>query len=257
MSGRGIRGNPPLSPPSPTDPTLESWPVPRERRFLIRSFGPGTAADIQQTYVSLEQIDHAAQDNPIPSDDPWAELYTGAHRALLHSVTKWENMSFREDGMPVEWDPTWGFYLFLTDYTEAVKDKLPGAIEKLIRAQQRKVRADSVIADPYAKELYRRLRFDVVEDQEALEGASVDRVRECFCALVRTFELSDDENIYPPPARNMVCLVVDGGKVEMLANLEFFDDFMDELRAHQQCKLQAVNVRWKRPEMTRDNYCGA
>jgi hypothetical protein len=159
--------------------------------------------------------------------------------------------------MPVDWDPTWGFYLFFTDYTEAVKEKLPGAIEMLISVQQRKLRADSVIVDPYVEELCRRLRFDVVEDQEALEGASIDRVRECFRVLVRSFELSDDENIYPPPARNMVCLMLDGGQVEMLANLEFFDNHIDELIAHQQCKLQAVDVHWKRPEMIRDNYRGA
>jgi hypothetical protein len=85
--------------------------------------------------------------------------------------------------------------------------------------------------------LYRRLRLDVVEDQEALEGASVDRVRECFRVLVRSFELSDNEDEYPPPARNLVCFVLDSERVDMLADLDVFDDSMQVLRVHEKCKL--------------------
>jgi hypothetical protein len=253
MTGRGIRGNPPLRPPSPTDPTLESRPVPRKRRFPIRSFGPGTAADIQQTCLPLKEIDRAFDESSIPPND----LDAGAHRVLLQRATKWEKTSFREDGRPAESDPTWGYYLFLTDYQTQAVDKVPRAVENLVRVQQRKLCADTAAANPYAKELYRRLRFNVVEDQEALEGASVDRVRECFRALVRSFELSDDEERYPPPARNMVCLVLDGAAVEMLANLEFYEDRRQESKAHRQYKLQAVDIHWRRPDMTRDSYRGA
>jgi hypothetical protein len=164
----------------------------------------------------------------------------------------------RDDGRPVESDPTWGFFLFLTaDYTQAVKDKVPRAVENPVRVQQRALRADADEANVYVKELNRRLKFGLVEDQEALEGASIDRVRECFRALVRSFELSDDEERFPPPARNMVCLVLDGAAVEMLANLEFYDDRRQESQAHRQCKLQAVDIHWRRPEMTRDSYRGA
>jgi hypothetical protein len=253
MSGRGIRGNSKFRPPSPTDPTLESRPVPRKRRFPIRSFGPGTAADIKETCIPLEELDRAFENSSIAADD----LHAGAHRVLLQCATKWEKTSFRDDNRPFEWDPTWGYCFFLTDYTQAVKDKVPRAIENLVRVQRRKLRADTAAANPYATELYRRLRFNVVEDQEALEGASVDHVRECFRALVRSFELIDDEDEYPPPARNLVCFVLDGGVVESLANLEFFDDYMQELKVHERCKLQAVDINWKRPEMSRDSYRGA
>jgi hypothetical protein len=127
----------------------------------------------------------------------------------------------------------------------------------LVRVQQRALRADTAAANPYAKELYRRLRFNVVEDEEALEGASVDRVRECFRALARSLELSDDEDEYPPPARNLICFVLDSDSVEVLADLDFFDHYVQELKVHEKCKLQAVNIDWKRPEMTRDSYRGA
>jgi hypothetical protein len=127
----------------------------------------------------------------------------------------------------------------------------------LVRVQQRALRADTAAANPYAKELYRRLRFNVVEDEEALEGASVDRVRECFRALVRSLELSDDEDEYPPPALNLICFVLDSDSVEVLADLDFFDDYVQELKVHEKCKLQAVDINWKRPEMTRDSYRGA
>jgi hypothetical protein len=93
-----------------------------------------------------------------------------------------------------------------------------------------------------ARELYRRLRLDVVEDQEALEGASVDRVRECFRVLVRSFKLSDNEDEYPPPARNLVCFVLDSERVDMLADLDVFDDYIQVLRVHKKCKLQAVDI---------------
>jgi hypothetical protein len=57
MTGRGPLGNPQMRCPSPIDPTLESRPVPRAHRFPIRSFGPGAAADVQQTLSSLEDLE--------------------------------------------------------------------------------------------------------------------------------------------------------------------------------------------------------
>lgn len=240
-----------MQPPSPTDPTLESRPVPRKRRFHIRFFGPGTAADIKQTCIPPKDIDRAADTDPASQNDP----FINGDRNLLHSVTQWDGTTFWDDGRPVESDPTWGFFLFLTDYSD--KEKVSSAVENLIRVQQRALRADTDEANVYVKELNSRMKFGVVEDQEALEGASIDRVRECFRALVRSFELSDDEERYPPPARNMVCLVLDSAAVEMLANLEFYEDRRQESKAHRQYKLQAVDIHWRRPEMTRDFHRGA
>lgn len=121
---------------------------------------------------------------------------------------------------------------------------------------QRRLGLHTNIANLYAHEVFRRLKFDVVMDREALEGASIDRVRECFRALVRSLELCDDENECPPPARNMVCLVLDAAKFEMLSNIEFYDDRLQEARALKECKLKAVSIHWKRPRLTRDSYRG-
>ena len=72
-------------------------------------------------------------------------------------------------------------------------------MENLLKLQQRTLGAHAEPADVYADRAFRRLRFDLVEDQDALDAASNDRVRECFRALVRSFELSDDEDDFPPP----------------------------------------------------------
>lgn len=60
---------------------------------------------------------------------------------------------------------------------------------------------------------------------------------------MRSFELSEDEDDFPLPARNTVCFVLDGAKVEMLANLRFSDDdARAEWFTHEKCKLQAVDI---------------
>lgn len=43
----------------------------------------------------------------------------------------------------------------------------------------------------HSDEAFRRFRLDLVDDEETLNHASIDRVRECFRALVWSFELSD------------------------------------------------------------------
>lgn len=50
--------------------------------------------------------------------------------------------------------------------------------------------------NPYADEALRRFRLDLVDiEQETVaeQPASIDRVRECFRALVRSLEISDDD----------------------------------------------------------------
>jgi hypothetical protein len=135
---------------------------------------------------------------------------------------------------------------------------IPLALEKLVKVQHRRLKVGTESANLYANEVYHRLRFAVVEDKDALEGASFDRARECFRALVRSFELIvDDDDDFPLPARNTVCFALDGDKVDMLANLEFnHDDRRQEVQAHEKCKLPAVDIYWKRPEMTRSSYRG-
>lgn len=51
------RGKPKNLPPIPSrDPTLETRPVPRERTFHVRSFGPGASPEIRRTVRSLKVL---------------------------------------------------------------------------------------------------------------------------------------------------------------------------------------------------------
>lgn len=83
---------------------------------------------------------------------------------------------------------------FLTDYDRATRDSIPRAMKKWVEA----IRSDLRPRDPadskvYSDEAFRRLRLDLVDDQEALEHRSIDRVRECLRVLVRRSELADDD----------------------------------------------------------------
>ena len=100
------------------------------------------------------------------------------------------------------------------------------------------------------------MRFVVLEDQDALEGASCDRVRGCLPALVRGLELCDDEDENPPRELYSACLVLDNGKIEMLANLTFHEDGVQKQSTLDTCKLPVVSIYWKRLKTTRDSYRG-
>jgi hypothetical protein len=104
----------------------------------------------------------------------------------------------------------------------------------------------------YADEIYRRMRFDLLEDQEALEGASFDRVRQCYFAHLWELGLWDHAGrYYSQPQRYHVCLVLDASKIEMLVDLPSHD-----IKAVKSCKLSAAEIFWRRPEMTNDPYRG-
>jgi hypothetical protein len=243
MTGRGPRGNPPLRFPSSIDPTLESRPAPHEHRFPIRSFAPGAAADVQQTVTSSEELERVVEEASVPETGESID-----NSDLLRYVTKYE-MSCS--------DPTWGFYLFLTDYSETTKDKMPRAIDNLTKAMQQVLGASVERAHPLCVETYKRLKFDLVEDQEALEGASMDRVRACFRALLRSMHLSDDEEYpFPLPVRNRACLVLDRATVDMLADLPFSEGRTQESGSWGKRKIRAVDIDWERSEMSRSAYRG-
>lgn len=241
--------------PSPVDATLQTRALPRKHRFPLRSFGPGEASNMQQTVTSLWKLEDAAADDPASQT-----MFADGARGLLASVFRWEQTNHWRDGRPVELDPTWGYYLFLTDYDRVTEDNVKRAVKNLLEVQRRQLLgASGERANLFSKEAYHRLKLIVVEDQEALQDASVDRVRENFRALVRCLELQDDDSDgFPsPPPRNGVCLVLDAGKVEMMASLTFTDsDPKGNMRALEQCKLLAVDIHWKRPAMTRNEYRG-
>lgn len=156
--------------------------------------------------------------------------------------------------------PTWGYYVFLTEYDQAKKDSAPRAMENCVKLVQWQQGANANPPDPYAEEVLRRFKLDLVYERESLDSATIDRVRECFSALVRSFEITDenDKDMWVGPARNKVCLVLNADSIQMLANLAFRNDcdHIKENRAFEACQLQAVDIEWQRPEETRSRYRG-
>lgn len=260
MTGQGRRIQTPPRPTTPHDPILASHPVPQRRDFQIRSFGPGTAiakassdADpMQRRHDFLDEIDRAADANP-----PDGLRITNSSRDLLDVIAECEAVDDRDDRTDTTCDLTWGFHVFLTDYSQLTEELLPRAMENLARVQQRNPRPGGDPPDVYAQELARRFRVDLVHDQEALQGASFDRVRENFRALVRKLDLSDDdEEPFPPHPRYSICFALDRSQIEGLANLAFSGDTIEDGKRFLKCKLPAVDIAWDRPEATTSSYCG-
>ncbi|KAI7085961.1 hypothetical protein KC356_g5427 [Hortaea werneckii] len=232
------RNDPPPRATTPTDPTLESRPPPIKRVFSVRSYGPGAASDIKMRTTSSDTLDTLAR------------------------IEKWENCDLWNDGREFEPDPTWGFYIVVTDYSQEARDKLDSAMERLLHVLHQVLGAGADPPDVYADELYRRLKFDVIEDKETLENASNDRVRECFRAHIRGLELWGEEeegaeNDWPPPPRNYACLVLDGSKMDMLLNIPDHVDRVDDGHMLDDCRLKAIDIFWRRPEETVSTYRGA
>ena len=253
---------PPPRPTTPTDPTLASRPVPRKRVFPIRSFGPGTSIDTSPAAFNnwnghelrayWKEFDRVAA--PSLGGDPYENA------RLLKELRHSEACSWREDETFTP-QPTWGYYVFLTDYDQVTKDNLPRAMDNWVEVTRRSRGADANPPNPYAEEVFRRFKLDLVEDQDALESASFDRVRACFRAHVRSLERTDDDDEHYPwvgSVQQQVCFVLNAEKVQMLANLTFREDgdWMAEFRVWWKCWMQAVEITWERPETTYSDYRG-
>jgi hypothetical protein len=61
-------------------------------------------------------------------------------------------------------DPTWGNCMMSTDYSQAGRDNVDRAMENLLRLQERNLGANVEPPNIYAGEIYRRMRFDLVEE---------------------------------------------------------------------------------------------
>lgn len=168
---------------------------------------------------------------------------------LLEEVDRWEIVHNAADEI-LGRDPTWGFYAFVTDYSPDALEKIPQAIENLIEVTRRNIRAQSTSA--YTDEAFSRLKLDVVEDEEALSGASDDRIREEFRAQLRTLQqLSEDDSIQAP-TRNYACLVLDGPTLFMLADVSFPGDVREDWPLFHDKAIKIVDVWWKRPTTATD-----
>ncbi|KAK7409075.1 hypothetical protein QQX98_008736 [Neonectria punicea] len=277
MTGRGRAGNPvPLLPPR--DPTLGTRPVPQERHFHVRSFGPGAAPEINRTVRSVEdldrQLDYPDTERCDETGRAWEPSPYNGSRDFLRRVEKYSNLNLRneKDFVP---DPTWGFHIVVTAYSKKAQDNLHMAVLKVVETIRRSFLQN--ITPEYKRyddEAFKRLRLDVIQDKDLLEDASDDRVREEFNAFVRSQHLWDEEDELedgwperymmqkeefekdgygyfrsrpPGPPRLLLCIVFDKTTIEELSGLMFPDDAVELGHAVYDMSLKAVARHWEYP----------
>ncbi|CAD0086543.1 unnamed protein product [Aureobasidium vineae] len=261
MTGRGRAAALPARPVPPADQTLTTRPVPRRRKFSPRSFGPGAASDSRDRVHSIRDLLSSADETTyIPTRTHGLTVTSYSPngddvRHLLKDCADWESVSFRSDERMPPPDPTWGFVLFVTAYDDLSQERPPQAVENWTRVQERKLE-NGYTLPVFATEAWQRFKLDIIEDQEALDGASYDRVRAEFRALVRDKELSDDEDQFLPPARNQACMVLDAAAITMLAGLKFPEELKDDQTEFEDKKIKVVDVQWNRPQSTTSSYRG-
>ncbi|RGP59210.1 hypothetical protein FSPOR_11503 [Fusarium sporotrichioides] len=268
MTGRGMR--PPVPLPLP-DPTLESHPVPRERHFPVRSVGPGAAPDARHNLYSAEELnEHANRVGLKPLEE--TDI-----RQLLKFLTSEHDMDWREDGSYDEtFDPTWGPTIVVTAYSENARRNLDQALSNLVEVVHVFLFQDSRF-DPFARETFSRLRFDVIEEKGLLEHASDDRVREEFNAYVRSLRLFPEDlrherlaeknrqrlglgclNRPHSPGRFGFCIVLDEKAIEDLATITFPDGPQENAKVLNTVSLKVIERYWDYPETVNPRLtCGS
>nr|OQO31210.1 hypothetical protein B0A51_02050 [Rachicladosporium sp. CCFEE 5018] len=260
MTGRGSADAPPQRPVTPLDPSLESRPVPSRRTVQPQAYGPGAAADTRDSMRPFPELEAAADHTIFNASGPCASFGTGYHsnsddvRRLLKHIQDGETVRWREDEQ-ITPNPTWGYYVFLTSYTPATRAKLTRALEKLCDVQAYTISIEYTLP-VFADEAIRRFQLDLIDDQNTLEDASDDRIRAVFRAIIRGLDLTDDETVIPPPARNLICLVLDGPAVDMLSDLGLHKDSKRDFAGFEGKTVKAIEIRWERPQRSRSSYRG-
>lgn len=162
-------------------------PVPRTRNLTSRSFGPGAVPKINKLVWPLENVrqdaDPATYVNPMDAQLPatlQVEIWDLLKEIELHEFDYGEADKIRGC------DPPRGCSAFVTDYSADILEKTPQATDHLIEVTRRNIRVQSTSAS--TDEAYRWVELSVVEDEEALSGASDDRIREEFRAHLRTLQ---------------------------------------------------------------------
>lgn len=113
-------------------------------------------------------------------------------------------------------DPTWGYYVFVTSYTESAQE-LEAAIEVLVQLTLRNLRHLS--PSLYSEEVSKRFKLDAIQNREALEDASEDRVREEFRAQLRGLGMREGDIMSRVTGSNhsSACILLDGCAISQLS----------------------------------------
>ncbi|KAJ6186225.1 hypothetical protein N7519_007526 [Penicillium mononematosum] len=124
------RGQPPglVRSTTPPDPTLNVRPVPSYRNFAFRSFGQGAAVSDLTTVRSLQELDTLPEADPETSDLRFYSKRSDTVRNLLQQVEEHEQLYSGDEVL--RRDPTWGFFVFVTDYSPTNIENIPRAMEK-------------------------------------------------------------------------------------------------------------------------------
>jgi hypothetical protein len=252
MTGRGggdiIIPTRPVTPPAP-----DSLSVPKEKLFTtIRYVGSGAAANVRSQVRAAKDIENSR-----------GGLRRGGrqwYHVLLEHIEDFASRCHHDEETEPPNDPTWGFRVFITSYSPAARERLPRALANWAQAQELWLQ-DSIDQPEYRQEVLKRFKLDIVED-ESLEGASDDRVREEFRAWMTGLgftarEEEEDEmsvaflSTVHNPSEN-ICLVLDEARIIMLADLTF-DDPKDDLDRFEGMTVRAIDGTWRRPAEVKVN----
>lgn len=163
-------------------------------------------------------------------------------------------------------DRTWGFYVFVTDYSPAAQAALPKALSKLVQCANLQLDwhlKQAFTTSIVAEEARRRFKLDVVSDETALTNASTDRVREEFIALVKgkRRDFLNEHVLPPPPSRNAACMMLDSEAFELLGSLDIPDSgdhiTVKEFGAlRRSACVKFVDACWQYPDRSHSAYRG-
>ncbi|KAF9768272.1 hypothetical protein IL306_014458 [Fusarium sp. DS 682] len=255
----------------PRDPSLETRPVPYKRSFNTRSIGPGADKTIQKSARSISDVDLDVRPSDY-SDDPefdsqvfererpfnnWIrdnEDWLGYKkrsddvRKLLSAVEASQKKTQGPLGQAVT-DPTWGYFVFVTSYSSVARQKLNQALETLVQATLRSLRLMS--PSLYSEEATKRFKLEVIEDKEALENASEDRVREEFRAHLRSLGMLEDDIMFRGigTSRCSACILLDEQTIRKLANISFCLDIERDEHRLERVFVRMIDPKWDYPEV--------
>lgn len=165
------------------------------------------------------------------------------NRKLLSAVEDYQNKTRGPLGQAVT-DPTWGYYIFVTAYSDKARQQLGPAVDALVRLTIRSLRSISISA--YCEEAIKRFKLDVVDDKEALENASEDRVREEFYAQLIGLWMLEDDLMFRGigPSRFTACILFDEDTIERLSNVSFSTYVEKDEHQVEDMSVRLIDPKW-------------